>query len=542
MTFIVLLLSACSEDDTLKDTESKDTSSTPIDSKYSISYKGLSTYNQELEFANYGLPPLSNTEFNALKESERLLIADKLLTTLFFGFPSAILKEKIDSGVFISTLFQDLQEKRTDIAQLESEIIDEEKYYRPSGESESIDILSRFYAAKELDRYFFNNWSAYILTQSIMFSPAYELDSSHAPNIARVYNRLVTLLEDEAGMRFITYIHMSSEDNWRRFRSPEDNGREMLEIYTYDANDTHVPIAATALQNWKLDKNNDTLVISLNENTQPLSLFGTTIYNGDDFYREMVKSSDFTYGVVRRLVEFFFPESSAEKTASITQSIVSSKPETWQGILKQIIFSKEYLLHTTKVKSAEETFFSFAKKIDYKTKTYTIFNFKRALEKMHQASMKYKLGKLDPVPLDTLSFANYSKYIREEVLLKYSEPAYETHYASYARQGWSDSFISMNHYEVEPFNGVNTLHNLINYLFNLIAIRDVTQDELAMFDTLMLQERSGVIEVADRFDTLNNRLNDDGIRLGEKYSRYVTYVVLDYLSRLEDTYIYKKVN
>jgi hypothetical protein len=352
----------------------------------------------------------------------------------------------------------------------------------------------------------------------------------------------VNLLEDDAGMRFITYVHMSSEDNWRRFRSPEDNGREMLEIYTFDVNDSHVPIAAKALQNWKLDKDNDTLVVGLNQNTQALSLFGTTIYNGDDFYREMVKSSDFTYGVVERLVEFFFPDSSETKVASLTQSIVSSNPETWQAILKQILFSKEYLLNTTKAKSAEETFFSLAKKIDYKTRIYTMINFKKALENMHQATMKYKLGKLYRVPLDTLSFANYSKYIREEMLLKYSEPTYVDDYSSYARQGWSDSFVSMNNYEIDPFDGVKTLHNFINYLFEVIASRDVTQEELAMFDTLMLQEKNGVIEVVEYFDILNNRLDDNGIRLGKKYTRYVSYVILDYLSRVEDTYIYKKVD
>jgi hypothetical protein len=45
-------------------------------------------------------------------------------------------------------------------------------------------------------------------------------------------------LNDDVGMRYSTYLHMTSSDNWRRFRSPEDNGREMLEIYTLDFNDT----------------------------------------------------------------------------------------------------------------------------------------------------------------------------------------------------------------------------------------------------------------------------------------------------------------
>ena len=492
--------------------------------------------------SSYRLAPLSDDEFNTLDEPTKLLVADKLLSTLFYGYSLSTLKEKINSGDFLSQVALGLKEETTDKDLLESTIIDEEKFYRPSGHSEAIDVLSRFYAAKDLDKYFFNNWVAYILTQTIMFSPAYELDSSHAPNVARVYNRLVTLLEDDTGMRFITYIHMASDDNWRRFRSPEDNGREMLEIYTLDGDDSHVPIAATALKNWKLDRDNDTLVVGLNENTQALSLFGTTIYNGDDFYRELVKSSSFTYGVVKRLVSFFFIDNTPAQIESITQSIVASKPETWQGILKQIVFSKEYLLHTTKAKSAEETYFSLTKKLEYKTRNNSIYYFKIALENMHQASMKYKLGKIERVPLDTLSFANYTKYIREEVLLRRSNPSYDNNHSHWARQGWSDSFISSDKIEIDSSDEVQTLHNLIDYIFEIIASRTATQDEMKMFDTLMLQDKDGVDEVVYFFDILDDGVNSSNIRNGDRYAQSVAYTVLDYLSRLEDTYIHKKVD
>lgn len=512
------------------------------DPKFAISYEGLSFYNQEMPQESYKLEPLTDSDFNALEDSKKLLVADKLLSTLFFGYELPLLKEKINSGKFLSTVAFNLTQDTTDKDLLESSIMDEEKFYRPNGHSESIDILSRFYLAEELDSYYLNNWIAYILTQTIMFSPAYELDSSHSPNVARVYNRLVTLLEDDAGMRFITYVHMSSDDNWRRFRSPEDNGREMLEIYTFDKDDSHVPIAATALKNWKLDRDNDTLVVGLNENTQALNLFGTTIYNGDDFYRELVKSSSFTYGAIKRLVSFFFIDNTPTKIESITQSIVTSKPETWQGVLKQIIFSKEYLLHTTKAKSAEATFFSLSKKLNYKTRSNSIYYFKVALENMHQASMKYKLGKLNRVPLDTLSFANYSKYIREEVLLRRSNPIYDNNYSNWSRQGWSDSFIAQDNYEVDYSDGITSLHNLINYIFEATTARVPTQEETLMFDSLMLQETGGVQEVVDFFDITDNRLNNDGTKKGLSYARNVAYVILDYVSRLEDTYIHKKVD
>lgn len=520
-------------------------SSASVDSKYNISYNGLVFYEKNIPVSSYKLTSINDADFNALEESQKILVADKLLSSMFFGYPLQELQEKIDSGVFISSLQTQLNVETTDKSWLESYIVDENFFGRYSSyyEPEAIDILSRFYAAKDLDRYFFHNWVAYILTQTIMFSPAYELDSSHTPNIARVYNRLVTLLDDEASMRLITYTHMMSEDNWRRFRSPEDNGREMLEIYTLDMNDAHVPIAGKALQNWKLDTDHDTLVIGLNENTQELSLFNTTIINGDDFYRELAKSSSFTYGVVRRLTSFFFTDYTELQIDSVTNSIVSSRPETWQDILKQIVFSKEYLLNSSRAKSAEEVFFSLAKKMDYKHRNSTMLYFKRNLEDMHQASMKYKLGKLTRVPLDTLSFATYHKTFREEFLLRRSNPDYIDDYSSGNRQGWSDSFLDNSNFNYDSENPEQSLESLINYMFKVVASREATNEELLMFKNHMLEDENGQNILKYPFDMFTSRSTEiETEKKREEYKRYIAYIVLDYTSRIDDMYMQNEVN
>ena len=110
------------------------------------------------------------------------------------------------------------------------------------------------------------------------------------------------------------------------------------------------------------------------------------------------------------------------KRTHIANTVVSSKPETWHDILMQIVFSEAYLLHSEQAKSAEEVFFPLTKKMDFKHYQRTMYYFKDALDDMHQATMRYKLGKLKRVPLDTLSFANYHKYIRESVMLRKSRP------------------------------------------------------------------------------------------------------------------------
>jgi len=509
-------------------------------------YKGLVFYKQNIPSSSYTLKQLNNTSFNQLTATQKLHVADTLLSTLFFEYPIKKLQSKIDSQTFISDLYNGLQEDKTDKENLEEHILNEDIFQQSNyNEQVAVDILTRFYAMQELDSYFLKNWTAYILTQTIMFSPAYELDSTHTPNIARVYNRIVRMLNVNSGMRYITYVHMMSEDNWRRFRSPEDNGREMLEIFTLDMNDAHVPLAGKALQNWKLDRDNDTLVVSLNENRTPIKLFGTTLYNGDDFFRELVKSNAFTQGVTTRLVNFFFPNKTQSKQTQIIQAIVKSQPETWQDILLQIVFSEEYLLHNNRAKSAEELFFSFAKKSDFKHRKSTFHEFKRALDNMHQATMKYKLGKLKRVPLDTLSFANYHKYIRENLMLRSSNPNKADEYASWSRQGWSHSFLANENFNFNEYDGIESLKSFIDYLFQVTIARHPNSEELNLFTTHMTQNKNDHNSTKVLVSTFNMVTRMDDLE-EEQYRREarkenIAILVLDYISRLSETYTIKEV-
>ena len=509
-------------------------------------YRGLVFYKQNIPSSNYTLKQLSNTSFNALSDAKKLQVADKILSTFFFSYPLETLQSKIKSGDFIDMIRASLKEDKTDKGELENHIVDKDIFQQTDyNEQVAVDILTRFYAMKELDSYFLKNWVSYILTQTIMFSPAYELDSTHTPNIARVYNRIVRMLEVDSGMRYIAYVHMSSEDNWRRFRSPEDNGREMLEIFTLDMDDSHVPLAGKALQNWKLDRDHDTLVVSLNENRTPIKLFNTTIYNGDDFYREMAKSDAFTKGVTTRLVHFFFPNSTSIKQNSIVNSIVKSNPETWEDILLQIVFSEEYLLKSSRGKSAEELFFPLSKKFNFKHRMSTFHDFKRSLEKMHQASMKYKLGKLQRVPLDTLSFAYYHKYIREEMLLRISNSSKIDDYNAWDRQGWSQDFISNGKFNFDEYDGVKSLESLINYLFQSMISRNAKSSEMALFKNHMLRNKSetNTTKILDDRFNLTTRRDDleDEKKRRESRKVNIAVIVLDYISRLSETYTLKEV-
>ncbi len=513
--------------------ESTNNTDTASNDSQSIStYEGLVLYAKNLPVSSYKLKPMDDASFNALSSAEQKKVADKLLSTLYFGMPEEKMQEMLASQTFISTIEKQIQQSSNDLSAVEERLNDngseEEEFYfstYPSGTAEVAKILARFYALKDLDKNYIDYWSAYILTSTIMFSPAYELDSSHAPNIDRVYSNLVRGFREDYTAGYITFVHMVSDDNWRRFRSPEDNGREMMEIFLQNFSDTFVPIAAKALQNWKLSSDNDTLVIGLDENTEPLELFGTTITDGFDFYRELVKSPEFIPEVSSRLVDIYFPSFSATQKAAVVSEIVASHPQTWQDILLQIVFSKTYLLESDKAKSAEELFFSLSKKTHFEHRRGFFSDFARALTQMNQASMKYKLGKYTEVPLDTQSFMVYHKYIRENLFIRDKRDW---------TWGWNaEKLIPDTLFENIPaYQHKEMLHKLINHLFLSTVAREADEEELKLFDEHMLNSETQTYIPAYKI------FRDDG----ETYERVqASRIILDYLSRLSEVYQYQKV-
>ena len=505
---------------------------TSSDPKFDYKYEGLLLYAKNMPVGSYRLVPLNDAGFNALGDAQKKAVADKLLSTFYFGMPRAEVESLIESGTFISTIRTMISEMKNDLQQVETRLNDngrDEEEFRfstwPEGTAEVSRILARFYVMEYLDKHYIDYWSAYVLSSTIMFSPAYELASSHTPNIDRVYGALVRNFRDETTAKYSTFMHMISDDNWRRFRSPEDNGREMMEIYLLDFDDAHVPVAGQALKNWKLDRDNDTLVIGLDDNMQPLNLFGTTITNGYDFYRELVKSADFNKGVTSRLVDVYFPTFSSSKKSSIVSKIVSSDPKTWQDILLQIVFSKEYLLNSDKPKSAEELFYSLSKKIHFQHRRGFFSNFARALMEMNQAPMKYKLGKYSEVPLDTQSFLTYHKFIREGILIR-------------DRNKWSSGWLPEKLINDELFEGISAyeyekmLDTLIDHLFLSTVARAASKEEKGLFRSHMLKNDGTYNDDFELFKT-----SDEPLR--ERKRAAIT--IMDYISRLSETYRFKKV-
>ncbi|WP_457598087.1 hypothetical protein [Hydrogenimonas sp.] len=489
--------------------------------------------------ASTTLEIIDDDSFNALSEEEKIYVADKLYTTLYKGLDLDTLKAKIATGKFISDFRNTLYS--TSVQQPDLDKIVKDTYEIPLGKrfgdplSEKFnsiytEIASTLYYTK-LSKSYYDEWMTYILNQTILFSPAWEVESVHPfPELIRSnYDRIKSEIAADHPVKTIAFNHMVSKENWARFRSPEDNGREMLEIWLYDFNDLHVPLAAQALRNWRWvvkyervsDTINDSVYYFYNDtnnademNTEAIELLGTTIMTGEDFYKAVVDHEDFLPGVVMRLVNVFFPDFTESRRQEIVDAIVETEPTTFREIFDEILFSKTYLFESTRVKTYEEIFMGLSQKLGIEPpgEIFDVFHATgRGVEQgglavSKQRAFTYKLGRSDRVPSDSDSIIRLHQNIRAAVFLNRR-----------GDKGWSSAVIW-------PRYDSSSLKNFLNGMFLDIVGRSMTQDEE---------------------QTLTAIATDAGIEDPNAHSGWnrlpLTLMTFDYFSRLSEIYIYRKV-
>ena len=501
--------------------------------------------------------PLSDAEFSKLAPEEQYRVANKLLGTIYRGVALAEffdLSQGMDrlvpreGGGFLSSVRGALRRP------LESAT---REYYDTFIEGdEAAGVEGRFHfrePRKELPlaRIFqyplssdqFEHWVAWHLANTILFSPAEEIDSADIIDVANVYNSLVNDLHDGRTIRQIVARHQRSEANWRRFRSPEDNTREMIEIYLglFDR-DEDVPRASIACKDHYLTDENEgyKLVISLSPNTEPQKVLGRFVTSCDDFY-DLIAGHPLLIGrVTTVLVEYFFAGRSNTDRLKIVQSITNSNPVTFQDIFLGILFSREYLLRTERPRSFEESFLGTAQRLDwdppadlFKGMISNSGSASRAnMAEMNWPTMSLKLGRLFGIPMDSLSFANYHKGYREVLLIDQrrwrnglgAEPADDV--------GDDASEEERARYQKnrERFELVKemSLGDYLDYLFLTVALRRAED-----------AERSALVKMARDAGFLRKRNGQEEVRDGRHDD--LARLVFDYLSRLPEQYYFKAI-
>ncbi len=481
--------------------------------------------------ASTSLKMIDDESFNALSEEDRIYVAKKLYTTFYKGKDINALKSEIDSGKFISDFWIKLHS--SNVPQPDLDKIYQDTYTIPY-EARAGDRLfekrwrvfshiasTLYYTKLSLD--FYNEWMAYVMEQTILFSPAYEVESvTPFPElIASNHERIVRDLKAGRSIKDLVLNHMKSKENWARFRSPEDNGREMLEIWLYDYEDRHVPLAAKALKNWRWelrreknaegkygdiyrfynDANNKDQM-----NTEGVELLGKTIVTGSDFYKAVVEHSQFLPTVIDRLVNSFFPTLPSDEKRSIAEAIEKTKPTTFREIFDRIIFSKKFLFESNRLKNLEEIYMGLAHLLDMEPDGTTFrYLFTDGMKNSNQLPLTYKLGRPDEGVSDSDSVIRMHQYVRTNIFLNRR-----------GSRGWNSATLR------QRYSGA-TLEAYLDDMFLDIVGRKMSDSEKQ--ELVSLAEDAGVSDVSNK----------------KGWNRFaVMLVTFDYFSRLSEIYTYRK--
>jgi len=392
---------------------------------------------------------LSDAEFNQLTAIDRYKIANRVAATFYTGVP---VDEFLDPAVAFSRLLptvsdnflSDYQQRlqmllsaeqrvQVDLSILGTDELDTdigltvEPKYRFDHERAAQLPLARIYEYPvSFDQ--LSQWMAWHLSNTILFSPSAELESAGMTDVQNIMRRLDKAILANESIQQIVFDHMRSQENWRRFRSPEDNTREMMEIYLgFEELDNEVPAASKACQDLYLTDDNDGYQLAYTDfpNGEAQTVLGQTIITCDDFYRVVANHENLLPIMARVLVGYFFSTRDRGFQQQAIEQLIAMEPHGFRELFLPIVFSRAYLMETEKPRSFEENFLSMAKRLRWQPHEDLfrgLVSGRGGLHRTHQQEMGWpamtsKLGRPPTVPLDSLSFANYHKALREELLL-----------------------------------------------------------------------------------------------------------------------------
>lgn len=401
---------------------------------------------------------------------------------------------------------------------------------------------------------FFARWMAYKLVNTIMFSPAEEIDSADQLDVQTLYENLVAALKADTPIRSIILAHEKSESNWKRFRSPEDNTREMIEIYLglFDR-DADVPKASKACKNWSLSSEDQgyKLIKGPNENTEPqLILDSYYVTTCDDVFTVISNHPLVIPRVTTVLIDHMFGvEYDAETRSALARDIAASNPTTFKDLFLAILFSKEFLLTMERPKWFEESYFNVASRVRWRSYSgfFRDINtnanngvINASLPQMYQPAFSLKLGRWPTVPGDALATSFQHNGLRSAMLTRSNarlatDPAFDP--AAIPSQGWGPELTA----DVTKLS----MDDFIAYMFISVLGRAPTSDEASTLKQVINSARtttaSGTADCTAQNSPTNNTSGCQQY-YSEANTNTRAMIVMDYLSRLPEIYFYNAVN
>jgi hypothetical protein len=497
---------------------------------------------------------LSTSEFNALPPEQQYEVANKLLGSMFRGIAvedyfdtsngiaTLVPKSKNFLGELRTTLntkllITDVQAYDTIIDGLDAEgnpVAANAKYIFDGNRPREVPLARIKEYPVSNDQ--FVHWMAYMLANTIMFSPALEMDAPDISDAQNMYRFLVLNISEERGVREIIRANLPSLARWRVSRSAENHALEAFELYLglFDtAQDSYN--GGIACKDLYLTPENEDYLIRRTDfpNTVPQLILGNYyVTTCDDLYDVVAGHPLLMPRVAEVIVNYLMSGRSQADRQSMIESIVSSGAQTFQDIFKVILFSRQFLLNTERPRSYEENLMPMLDRLKWSPVANQppvderIFinmaanSFSRMyLRGMGWDTMSLKIGRLPDVPLDGLSFANYHKSMREDILMKS---------ASY--MGGVNAVSGMFYDGIgdpRPFVAGLNLNDFIDYLFLSALNRKATDVEKT--------------DLTAVYTGVGYLLNGEVVIRSGRYDE-IASITYDYISRLPEFYYFRAIN
>lgn len=512
---------------------------------------------------------LSQGEFNSLSAEDQYMVANKLLGTMYRGIAVEDFFN-VDAGMEnlqpLSSSFLDDTRKALSTSLSRAEVLARDTIIDgldEEGNPVSADAKYLFDTevdAKEnerakqlplarikeypISRDMYVHWMAYVLLNTIMFSPAEEMESTDYTDVQNMYRFLVTQLERDTPIRQVVRSNLSSLARWRVSRSAENHALEAYELYLglFETEEDSYRGGIACKDLYLTDASDDYLIRRTDfPNTVPqLILQNQYITTCDDLYEVIAGHPLLIPRVVEVIANYFFElrADNLDYRQRLINSIANSNPQTFEDIFTAILFSREYLRNIERPRSIEENLLPTLEALKwhpsenadqlgrdiFRNMTEDGDSSRLNMIGMGWSPAKYKIGRLPDVPLDGLSFANYHKSMREIVLrgINYYNPSTS-----------NENFLYDENADLKPFVENMSLDDFINYLFMSVLQRKASASE-----------KTDLINVYETGVDGNKLTTDtDGITIIRSNQHDdVARITFDYISRLPEFYYFRSVN
>jgi hypothetical protein len=520
---------------------------------------------------------LSQNEFNSLPPEEQYQVANKLMGAMFRGISAedffdlsagtSNLKLKASSSTFLTDTRKALT---TDagtqlIASIDSTIDGLDNEGNPTLPSRyifdtttNIEFNDRprqlpLARIKEypISREFFTQWMAYFLANTIMFSPAEEMETADFGDVQSMYSFLTTNLKADNSVRNIVRSNLPTLARWRVSRSPENHALEAYELYLglFETEEDSFR-GGIACKDFYLTPENQGYLLRTTSfpNTVPQLILDTYyVTTCSDLYDAIAGHTLLMPRVTEVIINYLMAGRSLEDRLSMIASITSSGAETFEDIFLSILFSREYLLNTERPKSYEENLMPLLDALKWSpvqspvdarifARMTSDSSSDMHMDKMGWDSMSLKIGRLPDVPLDGLSFANYHKSLRDNLLMNTN--SYEG-----GRSLNTGDRVGGLFYD-DAFNARTNISNLsiedfIDFLFlNALQRKASSQEKIDLI--AIFSGPSNLTTIVDGVTTIRS----PGCSSGGENTCYddAARITYDYISRLPELYYFRAVN